>query len=232
MSHMKPILILQNCKDELSGTILDYFRRKEIPHSIVQTYTNDPMPDPETVGPVVSLGCPLSVISYHEHAHLKELYAFIANLTRRHHPCLGICFSAQMLAKILGASVRANDLKEVGCYTVRLTAEGEADPIFEGFEKEFPVLHWHGDTFAIPFGTTRLVEGDDCRNQAFRKGNLVAVQFHLEATPAELEAWCDVYPQDLADVGKTKHEVVEQYRSIAERVRTQNNLLLDNFLSL
>lgn len=229
---MKPILIVQNCKDELSGTILEYLKDKELPYSIVQTYTDEPLPDPESIGPVISLGCPLSVITYHEHEFLKQLYAYTAELVRRNHPCLGICFSGQMLAKVLGAKVKNNEIKEVGCYTVRLTAEGEADPIFNRFDKEFPVLHWHGDTFSIPFGTTRLVEGDDCRNQAFRKGSLVAVQFHLEATAAEVEAWCDVYPRDLADVGKTKQNVVEQYRSIAEQVRLQNDLLLDNFLSL
>lgn len=229
---MKPILIVQNCKDELSGTILEYLLQKDLPHDTVESYCDQPLPDPETIGPVVLLGCPLSVIDYYEHDYLKRLFAFTAELARRNHPCLGICFSGQMLAKILGAKVKVNDVKEIGCYTVRLTAEGEADPIFTGFDKEFPVLHWHGDTFGVPFGTSLLIEGKDCRNQAFRKGNLVAVQFHMEATPAEVEAWCDVYPQDLADVGKTKQEVVEQYGAIAEQVRLQNNLLLDNFLSL
>jgi GMP synthase (glutamine-hydrolysing) len=77
--------------------------------------------------------------------------------------------------------VEANKVKEIGAMPVTLTEDGAADPLFGGFDREFPVFQWHGDTFRIPFGATWLAQSSDCKNQAFRKGNLVGVQFHLEA---------------------------------------------------
>ena len=52
------------------------------------------------------------------------------------------------------------------------------------------VLHWHGDTFDLPDGATRLASTDLCLNQAFSWGEAaLALQFHVETMGAALETW-------------------------------------------
>lgn len=229
---VKPVCIIQNCEAETAGTVIDYLDARRRPCLIVPSYKTQIYPSLDMIDAIINLGCSISMTSYREHEFLKALYAFVAQVVRANKPYLGICFGAQMLAHVLGAKVTPNKVKEIGTYRVRLTPEGANDPLFACFNKTFEVFHWHGDTFSIPFGAQLLVEGDDCRNQAFRKGNLVGLQFHLEADPDEVPLWCDVYSSELEEVGKKKDDIVQQYRQVAETVRQLNFKFLDNFFQL
>jgi GMP synthase-like glutamine amidotransferase len=184
------------------------------------------------IAAVINLGCPHSVTDYYQNDSLKRLYAYVAQVVRAGKPYLGICFGAQMLAHLLGAKVEHNRVKEIGVYRVRLTPEGQADPLFAGFEESFEVFHWHAETFRVPFGAQLLIEGDDCRNQAFRKGNLVGLQFHLEAGLEDVARWCDEYRAELDEAGKTREEILGRFEPISESMRQSNYRLLDNFFQL
>ena len=51
-------------------------------------------------------------------------------------------------------------------------------------------FHWHGDTFDLPAGATRLFRSDLYENQGFRYGpNVCAIQFHLEVNAAMIAEW-------------------------------------------
>ena len=72
-------------------------------------------------------------------------------------------------------------------------SRGRSDRSGSEFDDLFPekktVFHWHGDTFTIPHGAIRLAESDACVNQGFLyQGRVLALQFHLETTPASAEA--------------------------------------------
>jgi GMP synthase (glutamine-hydrolysing) len=53
-------------------------------------------------------------------------------------------------------------------------------------------LQWHGDTFDLPEGATRLASSPEFENQAFRFGSAYGVQFHLEVSRAMAEEWSRV----------------------------------------
>lgn len=226
---MKPILIVQNCEIETAGTILDYLNERELDYDIVHSYRGDKLPEVVDVDTVINLGCPCSITNYREQDFLKNLYAFVSEAVLFGRQYLGICFGAQMLAHVLGAKVAPNEVKEIGTYRVRLTPEGFMDPLFTDFDQTFDVFHWHSDTFNLPFGAQLLVEGADCRNQVFRKGNLLGLQFHFEANLADVSCWCDAYKTELREVRKTKGEIMAQYRKVSESMQRLNFKLLDNF---
>lgn len=46
----------------------------------------------------------------------------------------------------------------------------------------FPTLQWHGDTFELPAGATRLAGSPAYRNQAFRIGRSYGLQLHVEVS--------------------------------------------------
>ena len=229
---MKPVLVTQNCQAEPAGTILDYLSDRQIPYQEIRTYLSEPFPDTSECSAVICLGCPISVGEFDRHEFLRDLYQFVARTVREDLPYLGICYGGQLLAKVLGAKVEPNKSKEIGVYTVRLTEAGKADPVFSVLGSSFPVVQWHGDTFNIPFGCERLVEGTDCLNQAFRYGRQVAMQFHLEATESLLRFWCDAYPRELAEVEKTVAELLMDFRPVADNLKQMNFAFLDSFFSL
>jgi GMP synthase (glutamine-hydrolysing) len=147
-------------------------------------------------------------------------------------PCFGICCGAQLLAQLLGARVGRCEQMEIGGYQVRLTPAGREDPLLDGFPPCFPVFHWHGDTFDVPDGAELLVEGELCRNQLFRRGNVVGVQFHLEVTCEEAETWADVYAGELAGAGKSKAQVSAECRERQPEMEVLAARLLGNFLEI
>jgi len=227
---VKSIQIIQNWAAEPAGTITDYLNRHSLSYETIRSYAGESMPDVSACEAAIVLGCPHSVNIYNEFEFLKNLYAFIAAGVRHDLPLLGICLGGQMLAKVLGAQVRKNDVREIGLYRACLTEAGKADPIFAGFDDEFDVFHWHNDTFAIPYGATLLAEEETCRNQAFRKGNAVALQFHLEPRPEDIPLWCDEYSDELTAENKTKDDLVSAFADKADRLKELNFRLVKNFL--
>ena len=74
-------------------------------------------------------------------------------------------------------------------------------------------FHWHGDTFDLPAGATRLFRSDVYENQGFRCGrNVFAIQFHLEITAPMVDEWladggCQ---RELAAVPAVNPEIIRQ----------------------
>ncbi|WP_353074094.1 glutamine amidotransferase-related protein [Amycolatopsis carbonis] len=105
---------------------------------------------------VVVLGGPIGVGDTALYAFLSdELTAIAARLFLRR-PTLGICLGAQLIAAALGAAVTPTGKKEIGYSRLALTPTGR-DSILSPLDG-VPVLHWHGDQFAIPAGSVTLAE--------------------------------------------------------------------------
>ena len=229
---MKPILIIQNCKIESPGTIRNYLNEHSLPYQIIHTYNNHDFPPIDSISSVINLGCPHSASTYESVPYLKNLYAFVAQIVRANKPYLGICFGAQILARVLGAQVTKNDKMEIGTYEVTLTDKGKSDSIFAGITSPFNVFHWHGDTFKIPFGAELLATGVDCINQAFRQNNMIGIQFHFEADIKEVPTWCDAYADELELIGKTKEQIISEYKLHFETIKSNNSKFIENFLNV
>ncbi|MEW8155582.1 MAG: amidotransferase, partial [Candidatus Thiodiazotropha endolucinida] len=94
---------------------------------------------------------------------------------------------AQLIACSLGAEVFSNSVKEIGWIPIR--AADSNNPSVFLFPEETDVFHWHGETFNLPMGATRIAESAACKNQAYQIGkHVIGLQFHLETTPASAQA--------------------------------------------
>ncbi|HSO42643.1 MAG TPA: glutamine amidotransferase [Rhodospirillales bacterium] len=138
---------------------------------------------------LVILGGPIGAYEEQSYPFLADELRLLESRVAAGRPLLGICLGAQIIARGLGARVYPGSVKEIGWAPIRLTPEGSRSCL-RPLGADVPVLHWHGDTFDLPGGATRLASSAHYENQAFAYGTAVlALQFHLEVEPARLERW-------------------------------------------
>jgi GMP synthase-like glutamine amidotransferase len=127
----------------------------------------------------------------------------IGDAVRAGLPYWGVCLGAQLLAASLGARVYRGARPEIGVRSdVELCAAAGCDPVFEGVPSPITTLQWHGDTFELPRGASRLARSPEYANQAFVWGRAYGLQFHLEASPELAASWLEVpeYAAELSEV--------------------------------
>ena len=137
---------------------------------------------------VVVLGNEHGVYEKEAHPYIAAEEEWLAARLRDERPTLGVCFGAQIMASALGGEVYRGPSTQIGYRSVELTEDGTDSPLaaFAGV----PVMQWHGDTFTLPEGVTRLAGSSDYANEAFSVGNwALATQFHPETTPSMYEQW-------------------------------------------
>jgi GMP synthase (glutamine-hydrolysing) len=148
---------------------------------------------------LVVLGGPIGAYETDAYPFLKSEIALIEYRLSRDMPTLGICLGSQLMAKALGSRVFAGPVKEIGWGNIALTSEGVASCLNPLRAADAAVLHWHGDSFDLPAGARRLASNEHYENQAFAYGrNALALQFHLEADPRQLEEWYVGHTVELA----------------------------------
>ena len=148
---------------------------------------------------LVILGGPIAADETDEYPFLTSEVALIEYRLSRNLPTLGICLGSQLMAKALGGRVYKGAIKEIGWGTVQLTEQGESSCLGSLQGEDAVVLHWHGDSFDLPSGATRLASNENYENQAFAYGDsALALQFHLEADPRQLEEWYVGHAVELA----------------------------------
>ncbi len=112
----------------------------------------------------------------------------VRDAVRKDVPALGHCLGAQLMAKALGGTVSANPVREIGWGEVQVCENAVARE-WLGELRGFLSFHWHGETFTIPPGATRVLENRHCANQAFALGIHFGMQTHVEMTDEMVASW-------------------------------------------
>jgi GMP synthase (glutamine-hydrolysing) len=171
---------------------------------------------------LIVLGGPIGVYEVDAYPFLAREIALLERRLRQNLPTLGICLGSQLMAKALGARVFAGPVKEIGWGTVTLTPAGRESCLAPLGAQRAKVLHWHGDTFDLPPGAVRLASSAAYENQAFAHGDrALALQFHLETEPRQLEAWYVGHTMELASVGMSVPTLRAATAAVAEEFRAQ-----------
>jgi GMP synthase-like glutamine amidotransferase len=186
---------LQHVPFEGLGSIEAWLRTRGATLTGTRLFLGEPLPNAGHIDLLVAMGGPMSVNDEIELPWLRSEKQFIRDEIARGTAVLGICLGAQLIASALGASVYRNKAKEIGWFPI------QAVPTPAGAFK-FPahcnVFHWHGETFDLPAGALRLARSPACDNQAFQLNrNVIALQFHLETTPASANALIEHCQDDL-----------------------------------
>ena len=153
------------------------------------------------------LGGPIGVYEVDAYPFLKSAIALIERRLSWELPTLeNYCLGSQLMARRWAAGSLQVEVKEIGWGRIELTT-GCGFVLKSSSGAGAVVLHWHGDSFDLPRGAQRLASNAQYENQAFGYGrNALALEFHLEADPRQLEVW---YVGHAAELAAAKVSVAE-----------------------
>ncbi|MCB2184433.1 MAG: gamma-glutamyl-gamma-aminobutyrate hydrolase family protein [Desulfobulbaceae bacterium] len=173
---------LQHVPFEGLGSIEPWLRATDYEITSTQFFDSAELPDFKNIDLLVVMGGPMSVNDQEEFPWLALEKKFIRDVIESGKPVLGICLGAQLIASAMEAKVFRNSVKEIGWFPVKgVPSSGTS---FFSFPPSSEVFHWHGETFDLPKGATRIACSEGCENQAFQLGkSVIGLQFHLETTP-------------------------------------------------
>lgn len=172
----------QHVSFEGLGLIAPWLRARGHEISFTRWWAGDAAPEVDDYDWLIVMGGPMNVYQHRDHPWLLAEKAALCSAFAAGKRVLGVCLGAQLIADVLGGKVAQNPEREIGWWPVRAvpTDEGAAGARY-AFPGHSMVLHWHGDTFTLPPGATRLAESAACAQQAFAWGERVlGLQFHLE----------------------------------------------------
>lgn len=210
--------IFRHARSEGPAYFATALERKSIPFTLVPLDEGAKVPrDARAYSGLAFMGGPMSV--HDELAWIAPALELVRNAVRQEVPVLGHCLGGQLIAKALGGEVTRTKVKEIGWGEVQVSDNAVAREWF-GDLARFESFHWHGETFGIPPGGTRVLGNVHCANQAFALGKHFGMQCHVEMTGDLIRSWlkggADEMRKSAASPGVQSPAEVE--RRMAQRV--------------
>lgn len=221
---MKPVAVFRHTKSEGPGYFATFLEAKSIPLELIKVDAGAPMPsDPSAYSGLVFMGGPMSVND--DLPWLTPELALIRAAVQHDIPVLGHCLGGQLIAKALGGVVTQAPVKEIGWGEVSMVDHPVARDWFGATPQRFSAFHWHGETFSIPAGATRILESTHCPNQAYALGKHLGMQCHVEMTREMIEAWCTLGQEEIATADSPAVQTPQQMtQNMDQKLATLNGV--------
>jgi len=204
----KPLLMLTHLTSGDAGEIAIIAAELGYPVEVRRLNKGEPLPkNLADYAGFVSFGSPASANDTHVDFIRAEL-DWIPCVLAAELPFLGICFGAQLLARVLDAKVAPHPKGqyEFGYYPI--TPVGDSGAL--KMDAPLYISLRHGEGFELPRGAELLATGETFPHQAFRYGSAsFALQFHPEVNDDVLRYWLDrdPPPEDLLKPGAQSEEL-------------------------
>jgi GMP synthase - Glutamine amidotransferase domain len=202
------------------GCIEEWITKNGHTTTFTRFYEAYQLPNIDEIDWLIVMGGPMGIYDDQLYPWLNEEKSFISSAIEAGKTVIGICLGSQLIADVLRAKVYPNNQKEIGWFNLELTEDGRKETLLTGFEDNFHVFHWHGDTFDLPEGSKRLFQSEITANQAFLyKQKVLGLQFHFEVTLNSL--------QDMIKHGAS--ELIESNTiQTAEKMLSQSGFIEEN----
>ena len=179
--------IVQHEVFEAPGIFLDWAESRKHQVSITKLYLGDTLPKQiDNIHLLIVMGGPQSPSTTKDECYYFDANAeitLIQKMISKGKGVLGVCLGAQLLGEALGAPYSHSPEKEIGFFPIRLTQEGQADNLINGWDK-LMVGHWHNDMPGLTPSCKILASSEGCPRQIIAYNKLAyGFQCHLELTP-------------------------------------------------
>jgi GMP synthase-like glutamine amidotransferase len=197
---MLPVAIFRHSPTEGPGYFAIFLEQHGIPWRLIAIDEGAAVPAAaDAYAGLCFMGGPMSVND--PLPWIEPVCTLIRDAVAKDIPVIGHCLGGQLMSKALGGRVTTNQVKEIGWGE----AVGEDDSVAERWLGRFAgrsgtVFQWHGETFSIPPGASRLFANAYCANQMYALGPHLGMQCHVEMTPEMIATWCSQWADEAAAV--------------------------------
>lgn len=223
---MKPVAVFRFSATEGPGHFATFMDSRKLPWQLFKLDQGDALPqDLNAYAGFVFMGGPMSVND--DLPWIPPLLDLIRNAIAADKACLGHCLGGQLISKALGGVVSKNPVKEIGWNPVRVEDSSLARDWLGNDLQSWITFQWHGETFSIPPGATRILSGETCANQAYVIGNSLGMQCHVEMTPAMIESWCRDWAKEAPDASLSSVQTPAEITAAMDENLQTLNLVAD-----
>lgn len=223
---MKPILAIVHQATSTPGLVETVLAAQGYSLEVKTPSLGEPLPSTmDDYDGAIVFGGPMSANDDDELPFIRAELDWIPTALDSNKPFLGICLGAQMLARVLGATVspHPDGLMEIGYFPIAPTPQGKVQ--LEPLEQ---VYHWHREGFELPSGAVPLAQGETFDLQAFCYGDRAyGIQFHPEITADTIAFWTTQASDQLSLPGAQSRS--QQFQKHQQYAR-QNERWLQGFL--
>ncbi len=220
------VAVLTHADGTDTGLLQQGLRAQRLAPVIVRLHHHEPLPELRELDGLVVLGGPMGAYERDRYPFLNSSAHVLERAVDDGLPALAICLGAQLLAQVAGGAARAGSGVEWGYTGIRLTSQGQADPVLAGCEGEH--FSFHSDTFDLPAGT-ELLACSDAYPQAFRVGSALAIQFHPELSPAGITRLLEGRGAGLVNDPQAARLAMQQAAARRDNVRDELYRLLQRW---
>ncbi len=214
---MNEILIFRHAAGEGPGYFARFLDRHGLRYRVIRIDQNEPVPESiDDSSALVLMGGPMSVND--ALPWIPQVLRLIGEAMDADRPVLGHCLGGQLLSKALGGTVTSNTIREIGWFPVRRTENAAANDWLDGLAPEFEAFHWHGETFTIPPGGSRILSSDACANQGFVIGKALGLQCHVEMLPQMVHDWSRIGREEIARPSDTIQSAGQMDEALEDRI--------------
>jgi GMP synthase-like glutamine amidotransferase len=215
---MQPVAIFRHSPTEGPGYFAIFLEQQGIPWKLIAIDEGENVPaTADGFSGLCFMGGPMSVND--PLPWIDSVCALIRDAAAKNIPVIGHCLGGQLMSKALGGEVTRNPVKEIGWSK----ASSENDALAKHWLGELTgknntVFQWHGETFSIPSGATRLLGNAYCANQMFVIGPHLGMQCHVEMTPEMIATWSEQWADEV--VAAADHPSVQTPETMLQEIAT------------
>lgn len=209
---MRPfVYVLQHISIETLGVFSHVLEDRGVEYRYVRVFQSDPVPkELGDASGVIVMGGPMGVYESETYPFLLEEARLLEHALKEEKGVLGVCLGSQLLAQVLGSSVKKGPQKEIGWYTIQLNHASATDKVFHTLPRRFTGFLWHGDVFDCPSGAQSLASSELASCQAFSyQKNAYGLLFHLETTQTMMKDMIETFSQELEEERIDGREILE-----------------------
>ena len=188
---------------EAPGAYETWARKKGYEVTFSRVYAGEKLPSSvEGIDFLIVMGGPQDPATSIEtcpHFDSKAEQAVILQAVKAGKAVIGICLGSQLIGEALGATFDHSPEKEIGKFTITLTNEGLAHPLFSHFGPSLDVGHWHNDMPGLTPDAKVIATSEGCPRQIVAYSELVyGFQCHMELTREVVELLIENSQNDLS----------------------------------
>lgn len=130
---------------------------------------------------------------------MQEEMALMRNAAEAGLPILAHGLGAELLAQALGGTVRPNLVEQIGWFPLERIESASTPDWLGDLPARFDAFKWHRQSFELPPGAERILKSAWCPTEAWVRGDILALQAHLELTAPMLRTWVENYAQAIGE---------------------------------